>query len=340
MSDYGQDLLNQGDLFDQDEADQDSLLSDKAVETFNDKSQEFSTVLGPLDSGYGITLANPLRRVLLSSIPGLAIVGIKIKGINNIFASIKGVAEDVENIIINLKKVIFKSNLESFSMNISVSGETVVTAGMFEENQSVEILNPAEYVCSVSSGASFELEVYVRSGIGYVSSDAVEAPEEYIAIDAAFSPVLNVFYEIVPARVGHKIDLEKLNFKIKTNGSVDPQDCFEHACKTIIEHFNRMVSNAQIEEPKISVSDDITDQRWTKKISELGLTGRAKTFVEEENLIYIGDLVRYTVEQISTMRRFGSKTIEDIESALADKFNLKLGVTINNWESIRPVEEE
>jgi len=315
------------------------LISNESTETFHDKSQEFSAVLGPLDSGYGITLGHPLRRVLLSSISGFAIVGLKIKGVKHIFSSVDGVAEDVEHIILNLKKVVFKSNLKSFSLSVSVTGKTEVTADMFKSSD-VEILNPEQFICSVSDGVSFDIEIYVQSGVGYVSAHAVDVPEGYIALDAAFSPILNVFYDVVPVRVGDKTDLDELHFKVKTDGSVDAKKCFEQGCNIIIEQFYRMISNAQVLQKKTQSLDDIVDDRWMYKISSLNLTGRAKTFVEYNGLVYIGDLIQYTRQDISDMHRFGEKTVKDLETALANKYNLTLDIQIKNWELIRPVEEQ
>ncbi|USO00463.1 MAG: DNA-directed RNA polymerase subunit alpha [Alphaproteobacteria bacterium] len=322
----------------------DVLKSDKVVEdykkVFEDNSLEFSASIGPLPSGYGVTLAHPLRRVLLSSIPGFSITGIKIKGVSHIFSYIDGISEDVENIIINLKKIVFRSTLDFFVLHMKIDTPGPVYAHMFDYASGVEVLNANQYICTLASNVTFELEIFVQSGVGYVDASMLSIPDEYIKLDASFSPILRVSYEVADVRVGQKTDLDRVNFIIRTDGSVEPKHAFEQACNILIKQFSQMVSYVDDVEKQGVLPQEVQDSRWFEKTSTLDLAGRAKRFIEEEGLTYVGDLIQYTRDQIASMKRLGARTIEDIEKALSIKLDLRLGLKIKGWDAMRPKEGE
>ncbi|QEK38718.1 DNA-directed RNA polymerase subunit alpha [Candidatus Cytomitobacter primus] len=293
-------------------------------------------VFGPLEPGYGITFGNAVRRILLSSIKGLGLVGFKIKGVNNIFSSINGVSEDVEYIAVNLKKIVFKSDLEEFSMTLNAKGGKV-DASMFDSVPGVEILNPEQYICNLSDSADISIEIFVQSGKGYVSSDMLEVPEGFIKLDSAFSPIERVSYNVKDMRVGQKTDYDQLSFNIKTNGSVDSYDALMKAFKILKDQSVDLMEKDDASDEEVEEVEVIADARWNDEIaSSLQLSKRAQNVISNLKFIYIGDLITATEKDLFSVAGCGRTTVDEIRSVLQSKYKFDLDTKIEDWSEIRP----
>ncbi len=299
----------------------------------SDLNNTFS--FGPLNPGFGQTLGQALRRILLSSIEGLGLVGIKIDGVNNRFSSISGVLEDVEGIIINSKKIIFKSDLSEFVANVNVSGPCVVTAGMLDEIPGVEILNPDQYICTLSDSSEISMKLAVKVGKGYVSHKEIEISDDFIALDVAFNPVTRVSYKSTDTRVGQKTDFNQLELTIDTNGSLDSKDALSQASK-ILESSAKIFNSDEAVEEIVVQDEKYVDDRLFELVSSLGLTKRAKGAVDALELVYVGDLVSITEKKLLSTPRCGAQTLQEIKAVLESNYGFSLGTEIEEWSEVRP----
>ncbi len=299
----------------------------------------------PLEPGYGITIGNSLRRILLSSLEGFAITSIKIEGVEHEFSTIPGVIEDVTNIILNLKQVRFKrtvDDVENEKVSIHVSGTEMFTAGDIGKQLSgFEILNPDFVICHLDPSASFRIEMNVDKGRGYVPADENRVNEEdiaLIAIDSIFTPIRNVKYTIENYRVEQKTDYEKLIIEIETDGSIHPKEALKEAAKILIYHF-MLFSDEKIHlEPVDTESNEDFDeellhmrQLLKTKLADMNLSVRALNCLKAADVETLGELVGYQKNDLLKFRNFGKKSLTELDDLL-DNLNLTFGMDISKYK--------
>ena len=279
-------------------------------------------VIEPLERGYGTTLGNVLRRVLLSNLPGTAVVATRINGVNNEFSTIKGVREDVTDIVLNLKSLILKSidNDPEFrtTMRINKSGSGVVKASDIEKSSEVMICNPDLVICTLDGGTKLEMEITVGNGRGYVvAKDQKGATESigYIAIDSLFSPVEKCNYFVESARVGQKIDYDKLTLEVTTNGSVEAKEVVSLAAKLVQDHlglFVGLVGNMASINTLVDCKEDTKVKLLETSIEDMELSPRSSNCLKRANINTVEDLVRKSKNDMLKVRNLGSKSLEEI----------------------------
>ncbi len=301
----------------------------------SDRQNKASIVIDPLERGFGLTLGNALRRVLLSSLQGGAITAIKIPGVAHEFSSKTGVREDLIDLILNVKKIAIKLNSnERKLVRIKAKGPCVVTAGMIEGSNDVEILNPDQKICTLSKNADFEMELYCETGRGYVpavGNNESDLPVDVISIDALFSPVRKVSYKIEDTRVGQVTDYDKLIMNIETDGSITPEMAVALAARILQDQLNLFVT---FEDDEEEVTETVEELEFNpvllKKVNHLELSVRSQNCLQNDNIVYIGDLVIKTESEMLRTQNFGRKSLNEIKDILS-KFNLKFGMEIAGW---------
>ncbi len=292
----------------------------------------------PFETGYGHTIGNSLRRVLLSSLEGAAITSIKIDGAMHEFTTVDGVVEDVTDIVLNLKKVRFKSqSRETQTLLLSVNKEGVVTAGDIQLNQGVEVVNPDQHICTIDRKKKFEMELEVRVGRGFCPGDEnkkVDQPIGVIAIDSLFSPVSRVRYNVEQARVGQKTDYDKLILEIWTDGRISPDDALTQASAILQHHLDVFVGydkNAvEFEEEQKPVDDEKSKLRklLNMSVNEIELSVRAANCLNNANITTVGQLAMKTEQEMLKYRNFGKKSLNEIKEKLS-ALGLALGMNID-----------
>lgn len=311
-----------------------------------EKADDFkgSFTFKPLEKGFGVTIGNALRRILLSSLEGYAITGIRIPGVQHEFSTIEGVMEDVSEIILNLKTVRFKKIGESFDnkITIHVKGQKQFKASDIAKNTSAfEILNPELVICNTDEKSDFEVELTIDKGRGYVPAEENRTGEqviEYIPIDAIFTPIKNVKYSVENTRVEQKTDYEKLIIDIETDGSIHPEKALEGAAHILIQHF-RLFSDKSIEletekDKEIEqVDEEMLHMRKLLKtpLSELDLSVRAYNCLKAADVRTLGDLARLEISDMMKFRNFGKKSLAELEQLIADK-NLTFGMDLSKYK--------
>ncbi|MGB2262511.1 MAG: DNA-directed RNA polymerase subunit alpha, partial [Candidatus Puniceispirillaceae bacterium] len=278
--------------------------------------------VGPFERGFGVTIGNALRRVLLSSLQGSAITAVQIQGVVHEFSSIPGVREDVTDLVLNLKGVAIRLDDEGPKrLRLSIDGPTTVTAGMITESAGVEIMNPDHVLCHLDKGGNLSMELTVASGKGYVPASAhrtEDSPIGLIPIDSIFSPVRQVAYKVENARVGQITDYDKLLLTIETDGSVTPEDAVAYAARILQEQLQTFIN---FEEPKDqSPADEAEDLPFSRnllrKVDELELSVRSANCLKNDNIVYIGDLVLKTEYEMLRTPNFGRKSLNEIKEVL------------------------
>lgn len=290
-------------------------------------------IIEPLERGYGITIGNALRRVLLSSIPGYAITEVRIEGAPHEFTSLPGVIEDVPEIILNLKGVRFKLKGEGpFNFKLEKSGEGEVKAGDIQVKDKGEIVNPEHHIATLTKDGKLVMELKVEKGRGYVPAEYSKNNEiGVILVDGVFSPVTKVNFTVNPARVGKSSDYDSLNLEIWTDGTIDPKTALTYATKILIEQFMVFLEGEKISFETFS-SEEINLQTYLNlPIEELELSGRAYNCLKGANINYIGELVQKTESELLKLRSFGKKSLDEITEKLA-KYNLRLGMSQIDWK--------
>jgi DNA-directed RNA polymerase subunit alpha len=298
----------------------------------------------PLEKGYGVTIGNALRRILLSSLEGYAITGIKIPNVLHEFSAIEGVVEDVSDIILNLKMVRFKKIGESFDNKITVNikGKSVLTAGdLAKFTTAFEILNPDHVICHLDKKTDLELELSIDKGRGYVPAEE-NRPEEqvfgYIPIDAIYTPIKNVKYSVENTRVEQKTDYEMLLVDIETDGSIHPEDALKGAAHILIQHFmlfsdqNMIMESSEAGEPE-AVDEEMLHMRKLLKtpLHDMDLSVRAYNCLKAADIKSLGDLVRLEISDMMKFRNFGKKSLAELEQLVADK-NLTFGMDLVKYK--------
>ncbi len=293
-------------------------------------------VVEPLERGFGTTLGNALRRILLSSLKGGAVNAIKIDGVLHEFSSIPGVREDVTEIILNIKGLALKVDSDAPQrIYLNATGPAVVTAGQITTNQSVEIMNPEAVICTLDAGASINIEMMVSTGKGYVVASQnrpEDCPIGLIPIDSIYSPVKSVVYKVVNARVGQQTDYDKLYLTVETNGVVSPEDAVALAARIMQEQLKSFINFEEPEET--TIEDKIAELPFNKnlllKVDELELSVRSANCLKNDNIIYIGDLVQKTESEMLRTPNFGRKSLNEIKELLAE-MDLHLGMQVEGW---------
>ncbi len=295
----------------------------------------------PLEPGYGLTVGNALRRVLLSSLEGFAVTSIKIEGVEHEFSTIDGVIEDVTEIILNLKQIRFKQQIEdenSETAMIKISGQKKITAADVANGLSnFQVLNPEQVVCSMDKKVSFEMEILIEKGRGYVPAEDNSKEETAlgtIAIDSIFTPIKNVKYDVENYRVEQKTDFERLNIHLVTDGSITPKDALTEASKILIQHF-LLFSDEKITFGKDMENEFDEDtlhmrQLLKSKLSELGLSVRALNCLKTAEVQTLGELVSFNKSDLLKFRNFGKKSLTELEALVEDK-KLSFGLDISKY---------
>ena len=293
-------------------------------------------IVEPLEKGYGLTLGNSLRRILLSSIRGAAVTSIQIDGVLHEFTSIKGVREDVTDIVLNVKSLALKSSSEGTKkLVLDAKGPGEIKASDIVAVADVEILNPDLVICNLDENTNFHMEMTVGTGKGYVPS-IMNKPEEpplgLIPIDSLFSPVKKVSYSVSTAREGKALDYDKLIMEVETNGSISAEDAVAYSAKIFQDQLNMFVN---FEEPQeIPIREQPTEPEFNKnllrKVDELELSVRSMNCLKNDNIIYIGDLVQKSEGEMLRTPNFGRKSLNEIKEVLTG-MSLYLGMEIPNW---------
>lgn len=314
-----------------------NLIKPSKIETESTSSNpnEAQIVIAPLERGFGLTLGNALRRVLLSSLQGSAITAVRIPGVEHEFSSVPGVKEDVTNIVLNLKSVIVKSDTaERKTLRLNAVGPCVVTAGMIETGHDVEILNPNHEICTLDQGATIEMDFTVESGKGYVPASLArdkDVPIGTILIDGLFSPIKKVSYKIENERVGQVTNYDKLIMNVETDGAVKPEMAVAIAARILQDQLKLFVTFDDVEDEKQNKLDELPfDPALLKKVDELELSVRSQNCLKNENIVYIGDLVVKTESEMLKTPNFGRKSLNEIKDIL-NRFGLKFGMEVKQW---------
>ena len=301
-----------------------------------DSSRVATVVAEPLERGFGLTLGNALRRVLLSSLQGAAITSVQIDNVLHEFSSVPGVREDVTDIVLNLKGVTLKMDVDAPKrLTLSAKGPGEVKAGDIQETAGITILNRDHVVCHLDDGAELHMELTVANGKGYVAADKnrpEDAPIGLIPIDAIFSPVKRVSYEVQPTREGQVLDYDKLTMKVETDGSLTPEDAVAYAARIIQDQLSVFVN---FDEPEAATRSDAEDglefdPRLLKKVDELELSVRSANCLKNDNIVYIGDLIQKTEAEMLRTPNFGRKSLNEIKEVLAG-MGLHLGMEVPGW---------
>ncbi|MBS0505228.1 MAG: DNA-directed RNA polymerase subunit alpha [Proteobacteria bacterium] len=314
-----------------------------------DNRRKATFVAEPLERGFGLTLGNALRRVLLSSLQGAAVTSIKIENVLHEFSSLAGVREDVTDIVLNVKQIALKMQGEGFKrLQLSATGPAEVTAGMINVSGDIEVMNPDLVICHLDEGASLNMELTAEAGKGYVpaaNNRPADAPIGLIPVDALYSPVRQVAYKVENTRVGQELDYDKLTITVETDGTVTPDDAIAYAGRILQDqlqlfvHFDEgmplaqpgagMVGTAMA--PADAEADSNQLNRYLlKKVDELELSVRSANCLKNDNIIYIGDLVQKTEAEMLRTPNFGRKSLNEIKEVLSS-MGLRLGMEIPGW---------
>jgi len=293
-------------------------------------------VAEPLERGYGLTLGNALRRVLLSSLQGAAVTAVQIDGVLHEFSSIAGVREDVTDMVLNIKEIAIRMEGEGPKrMVVRKEGPGVVTAGDIQTVGDVEILNPDLVICTLDEGTEIRMELTVNTGKGYVPAErnrAEDAPIGLIPVDSLYSPVRKVSYKIDATREGQVLDYDKLTLTVETNGAVTPEDAVAYAARIVQDQLSIFVN---FDEPvKEEVQEEVQELAFNpallKKVDELELSVRSANCLKNDNIVYIGDLIQKTESEMLRTPNFGRKSLNEIKEVLAG-MGLHLGMEVPAW---------
>ncbi len=306
------------------------------IETGQDPQRKARMVAEPLERGFGVTLGNSLRRVLLSSLQGAAVTAIQIDGVVHEFSSIEGVREDVVDIVLNIKQLALRMHAEGPKrITLRAEGPGPVTAGQIDAPSDIEILNPDHVLLTLDDGASIRIEFTIQGGKGYVPAERnrpEDAPIGLIAVDALYSPVKRVAYRVEPTRQGQSLDYDKLILDVETNGAVSPVDAVAYAARILQDQLQLFIT---FDEPKKKVEGEAKPElpfnpALLKKVDELELSVRSANCLKNDNIVYIGDLIQKTEGEMLRTPNFGRKSLNEIKEVLGG-MGLHLGMDVPNW---------
>ncbi len=312
------------------------IKPNKKVDSAGDAKRFGTIVAEPLERGFGLTLGNALRRVLLSSLQGAAVTAVHIEGVLHEFSSIPGVREDVTDIVLNIKQVALRMSGDGPKrMRLKAQGPGEVKAGQIEAGHDIEILNPDLVLCTLDQGANLAIEFTVNTGKGYIAASQnrpEDAPIGLIPVDAIFSPVRKVSYKVENSRVGQVTDYDRLSLQIETNGAMTPEDSVAIAARILQDQLQLFIN---FEEPTAVMAEERTSEppfnrNLLRKVDELELSVRSANCLKNDNIVYIGDLVQKTEAEMLRTPNFGRKSLNEIKEVLA-QMGLHLGMEIPNW---------
>jgi DNA-directed RNA polymerase subunit alpha len=306
------------------------------VESGHDPSRIATVVAEPLERGFGMTLGNALRRILLSSLQGAAVTAVQIDGVLHEFSSIPGVREDVTDIVLNIKQLALRMHGDGpRRMSLTATGPGEVTAGQITTGHDIEILNPDLVLCTLDDGVKLGMEFTVQAGKGYVpaaENRPEDAPIGLIPVDAIYSPVRRVAYRVEPTRVGQVTNYDRLLLTVETDGTVGPEDAVALAARILQDQLQLFIN---FEEPRQVSADERKDdlpfnRNLLRKVDELELSVRSANCLKNDNIVYIGDLVQKTEQEMLRTPNFGRKSLNEIKEVLGS-MGLSLGMTIPGW---------
>jgi DNA-directed RNA polymerase subunit alpha len=306
------------------------------IQQSRERRRVATMVAEPLERGFGMTLGNALRRVLLSSLQGAAVSSVQIDGVLHEFSSIAGVREDVTDIILNIKEIAFRMNGEGPKrLVLKKEGPGTVTAGDIQLTGDIEVLNPAHVICTLDEEAEIRIEFTINTGKGYVSAERnrpEDAPIGLIPVDSLYSPVKRVSYRVENTREGQILDYDKLILTVETDGSVSPDDSVAYAARILQDQLSVFVN---FDEPSKVIIEDIKPElefnaALLKKVDELELSVRSANCLKNDNIVYIGDLIQKTEAEMLRTPNFGRKSLNEIKEVLA-QMGLHLGMEVPNW---------
>lgn len=302
-------------------------------------------VCEPLERGFGITIGNSLRRILLSSLQGAAVVSVSIEGVRHEFSTIPGVIEDVTDIILNLKEVKLKLlNVEEAVIRIAREGEGEVKAGDIDTDGLVEILNPEKHIATLNKEAKLNMEMVVKAGKGYVPAEKSKNKDTaigYVPIDAIFSPIQKVNYVVTNARVAQITDYDKLTLEVWTDGSIVPEDAVAYAAKILKEQMTPFINFEEEPEPLEEEEEEVEEklnENLFRPVSELELSVRSANCLKNANISLIGELVQKTEAEMLKTKNFGRKSLNEIKSIL-EEMGLHLGMKLDSFPAARASQE-
>jgi DNA-directed RNA polymerase subunit alpha len=290
----------------------------------------------PFERGYGHTLGNALRRVLLSSMPGYAPTEVQIAGVVHEYSTLDGVREDIVDILLNLKGIVFRlHNRGEALLTLKKSGEGAVTAGDIEASHDVEVVNPGHVIAHLSAGGKLEMQIKVENGRGYVPGNMRYLPEETkgigrIVMDASFSPVRRVSYSVESARVEQRTDLDKLILDIETNGAIEPEEAVRYSARILVDQLSVFAQLEGTALPAEAPKSPQVDPILLRPVDDLELTVRSANCLKAENIYYIGDLIQRTETELLKTPNLGRKSLNEIKEVLASR-GLTLGMKLENW---------
>lgn len=300
-----------------------------------DSDRKASIVVEPLERGFGITIGNSLRRILLSSLQGAAVTAVKIEGVVHEFGSIPGVREDVTDFILNVKAIVVRMETSERKRGVlNAEGPCAITAGMIDFGPEVEIINKDLVLCNLNEGEKFSTEFTVETGKGYVPASQnrpADAPIGLIPVDSLFSPVKQVTYKIENSRVGRVTDYDKLFLDVETDGTINPEMSVALAARILQDQLNTFISFEEVAEEEEVVEEALKfDKNLLKKVDELELSVRSQNCLKNDNIVYIGDLVMKTEAEMLKTPNFGRKSLNEIKEVLAS-LGLRFGMEVECW---------
>ena len=299
--------------------------------------EKFSKItVEPLERGYGTTLGNALRRVLLSSLQGVAVFGIKIDGVLHEFSSINGVREDVTDIVLSVKKIIFRADFSGIKrLTIEKTGPGVVTAGDINLTDDIEVITSDLILCTLDENSSIRIELSIKTGNGYVPAEQnrdEDSPIGMIPVDSLFSPVTNVAYSVENAREGESLDYDRLTLEVETNGSVAPEDAVAFSARILQDQLMPFINFDEPEEEIIEEDENELEfnAALLKKVDELELSVRSANCLKNDSIVYIGDLILKSENEMLRTPNFGRKSLNEIKEVLTE-MGLSLGMDVPTW---------
>jgi DNA-directed RNA polymerase subunit alpha len=312
------------------------IQANKQVQASVDSTRFATLVAEPLERGFGTTLGNALRRVLLSSLQGAAVTSIQIDGVLHEFSSIPGVREDVTDIVLNIKALALRMHSEGpRKMRLMAEGPGEVRARQIQTGSEIEIMNPEQVICTLDNGARLNMEMTVETGKGYVPASQnrkEDSPIGLIPIDALYSPVRKVSFKVDNSRVGQVTDYDKLSLQVETSGAISPEDSVAIAARILQDQLHLFIN---FEEPRAHVAEAPRDEfpfnkNLLRRVDELELSVRSANCLKNDNIIYIGDLVQKSEAEMLRTPNFGRKSLNEIKEVLA-QMGLTLGMEVPGW---------
>jgi DNA-directed RNA polymerase subunit alpha len=313
-----------------------NLLKPRIIDVQRISPTQARVVMEPFERGYGHTLGNALRRILLSSMPGFAVTEVKIAGVLHEYSSIDGVQEDVVEILLNLKGLVLKlHNIREATLHLKKSGAGVVTAADIETNADTEVINPNHVIAHLTAGGKLEIEIKVEQGRGYVSAISRQQPGAtrpvgHIALDSSFSPISRVSYSVESARVEQRTDLDKLIMDIETNSAIDPEESIRYAARILVDQFSVFAALEGTPAPVEKPQAPKVDPMLLRPVDDLELTPRSSNCLKAQSIHYIGDLIQHNEADLLRTPNLGRKSLNEIKQVLAEH-GLSLGMKLENW---------